>query len=180
MKVILPNDLCEINWTYGPLFFLAGPIKGGKDWQFGAMFRISERIEHFYVANPCRYEPGDPLRCNVEKGEPLFQNQTEWERHYLKLAATRRGCIIFWLPCESEEFPRTDRQPYARDTYGELGSWRTHLSYNPNWKVVFGAEEGFPGLSVFKKNLFADVGRVVPVYSTLEQTVTAAVQLAQQ
>jgi hypothetical protein len=177
MKILYPRDLCEIDWSYGPLFFLAGPIKGGGDWQFSAASEIQKLIKHFYVADPHRPDIMSSLWRRPEKGEPHFDCNTTWERHYMKLAATCNGCIIFWLPCESERFPRKGG-PYARDTYGELGAWRTHLSYNPSWRVVFGAEENFPGLKVFKKNLFEDMGKVLPVYSTLQDTVAAAVKLA--
>ena len=179
MKVILPKTLHEIDWSYGPLFFFAGPIKGGGDWQRRACAEVEKRLTDYYATIPCRYGDDHSLRKYAASGRgDYFSSQTFWERHYLELAATCRGCIVFWLPCESKTDPRSDGQPYARDTYGEIGEWRGALKFNPNLKVVIGAEQGFPGLEVMKKNFVGALKQDFPFYNTLEETIQAAVAMA--
>ena len=179
MKVILPNQLVEIDLSYGPLFFLAGPIAGGGDWQKNCYEEIRRHIEKFFVAIPCRYKENHPLRKFEEKGRgETFERQLVWERHYLNVAA-RVGCIIFWLPVESKTTPRKDGLPYAMDTRGEIGEWRGRMMHNREIRLVMGAEAGFPGLSQIKRNFNGALCSEFPIYQTLRETVKRAVEKAQ-
>lgn len=182
MKLILPKNFVDVGpgsfYEKTPLFFLAGPVQGGGDWQRRILPLIKRYEEHCLVASPCRYKEDDELRklhALPYSGDGIFERQTNWERHYLE-RASQNGCILFWLSCEDKYNPRTDGQPYARDTQGELGAWRVHLKYNSSVRVVIGAEPGFPGLSVIKCNLDGDLGKDFPIYSTMEETVKAAVR----
>ncbi len=168
--------LCEIDPAYGPLFFLAGPIRGGDDWQATCCEELREHLSSFYAAVPCRYQDTHHLaRFFADSEEYYFDRQLTWERHYLDAAAAA-GCVIFWLPCESKEWPRTGKDPYAMDTRGELGEWRGRLMHDPALRVVIGAEPGFPGLSQIQRNFNLATKSDFPVYSTLEETVAAAVK----
>jgi len=107
--------------------------------------------------------------------EDYFDRQLTWERYYLDLAATT-GCLIFWLPSESQVNPRIGSDPYAMDTRGELGEWRGQLMHNPSLRVVVGADRGFPGLSQIQRNFSLATKSVFPIYETLAETVAAAVK----
>jgi len=181
MRIILPKTLCEVDPLYGPFFFLAGPIRGGGDWQRKCIDEISLRMPHFYAALPCRYDQTHPLSSRRMPGvEDQFEHQLSWERRYLSLAAygfepAAPGCLIFWLPCESRSNPRTGEGSYAMDTRGELGEWRGRMMSNHRLNVVVGAEAGFPGLSQIQRNFNEALNCDFPIYPTLERTVIAAI-----
>ncbi len=176
MKIVLPKTLCDIDLSYGPFFFLAGPVHGGDDWQAKCCWEIRSHILNFYAALPCRYMETHALVSFRQIGkENYFDRQLTWERHYLELAATAtNGCLIFWLPCESKANPRVDGEPYAMDTRGELGEWRGRMMFDNNLRVVVGAGAGFPGLSQIQRNFNQALGIDFPIYPTLAETVAAA------
>jgi len=184
MKLILPKKYVNVGpdsfYAKTPTFFLAGPVLGAGDWQRRMMSLIDKRMEQSLVVCPCRYDESDVLHkehafVSGKSAEVVFEHQTNWERYYLE-HASRKGCIIFWLGCESKLSPRNDGKPYSCDTLGEIGEWRGHLMHNPNLHVVVGAEHDFPGLSVIKTNFLAALGVNFPIYSNMEATVVAAIQ----
>lgn len=172
MKILVPKTYVERKNLLTPLFFLAGPIKGGGNWQTRCIGFMAQRSLRFTVAIPFQLKEDNPYYCWRETGkEDYFERRLHWERYYLELAQ----CIIFWLPCENKTDPRNDGQPYARDTYGELGEWRGRLIGNRQSKrIVIGAEPGFPGIDVITANFKAALGQEFPIYGTLEETVDAA------
>ena len=133
MKIILPKELVEIfDYKTVPIFFLAGPVLGGGDWQQEMCLEIKRQLgeRDFIAAVPCRYGQTHFLRNFKVSGKTgVFEHQLDWERLYLHLAS-RYGCIVFWLPEESKMNPRSDGLPYAMDTRGELGEWRGQLMHN--------------------------------------------------
>lgn len=190
LHLVLPKTNIE---TFGkPAFFLAGPIKGGDDWQKRAIKLLYERQSKSFIFCPCRYGPDHELfNDSVAQWMPqgssghhrsqIHESQTLWERQYLE-TASKDGCIIFWLPEESKVNPRNDGSPYARDTYGELGEWRVRSAGEQNWlvsrpKVVIGAEPGFPGLKQIKTNFQAMIPGFV-IHESLEATIDAAIKVA--
>jgi hypothetical protein len=176
MRIVLPKTFCEIDQTYGPLFFLAGPVQGGGNWQTVCAEEIKKQLPNFYAAIPCSDQEVPQLTpFKVNESAFPFEYQLNWERHYLDLAAAT-GCIIFWLPGESKINPRTGDGPYATDTRGELGEWRGCLRYNPNLRVVIGAEPDFYGTTTIKRNFSLATNSNFPIYDTLEETVAAAIQ----
>ncbi|NDE68251.1 hypothetical protein EB052_01450 [bacterium] len=180
MKIIFPKRLVAIDPSHGPLFFLAGPARGGGDWQTRCCYEIEKNTKDFYAAIPYPPQTIHPLNPYREIGEENhFERQLQWERYYLDIAAIS-GCIIFWLPCESTTNPRTGSDPYAMDTRGELGEWRGCLRHNPNYHVVIGAEQGFPGLSQIQRNFNAATKSDFPIYGSLGETVIAAIEKARQ
>jgi len=181
VQLILPKDLIDLGpHLNNPLFFLAGPIRGGGDWQRLMCIILKQLVPDCIIAAPMRWDASHFLykyRMQVE-GAESFDRQLTWEQHYLETAAQMhpRGCIIFWLGCQKEV--RTDSDPYAMDTRGELGEWRGRMIYRPLLRVVVGAEEGFPGLSQIKRNFDAALGCDFPVYRTMEETAKAAVEIS--
>ncbi len=175
MRILLPKTLCDVDFNYGPLFFLAGPVRGGDEGQAIAAWEIAKHLTRFYAALPCRYDSGHALMGHKVPGrDDYFEHQQSWERHYLALAATK-GCVMFWLPCESKVNPRQGSGPYARDSYGELGEWRGRMMHDKNLRVVVGAEKNFHGLSQIKRNFDEALDLDFPIYPTLKETVAAAV-----
>lgn len=182
MRIILPKTHYEANFEYGPLFFLAGPVRGGADWQANCCDEIEKYFDRFHAAVPCQYRDGKSrlLKHKVSGDTTYFDRQLTWERHYLDIAS-EKGCIIFWLPCEDKSFPRNDEDgPYAMDTRGELGEWRGRMMHNPKLRVVIGAQKDFPGLSQIQRNFNFALGYDFPIYETLEETVAAAVEKVKQ
>jgi hypothetical protein len=183
VKIILPKDFINLSpYKQVPLFFLAGPIRGGGDWQ-NLMCHILEKMAPgCIIAVPSRWEKKHFLNKYKLQPEAMeaFDRQLDWERHYLEMAAERHplGCIIFWLGCQKEV--RTDSDPYAMDTRGELGEWRGRMisdgKLRISQRVVVGAEEGFPGLSQIKRNFDAALGFNFPIHQTMEDTARAALQ----
>ncbi|MDE2438268.1 MAG: hypothetical protein KGN01_02645 [Patescibacteria group bacterium] len=168
------------------LIFLAGPVRGGGDWQMQCVNLIMERylplssqFRYCCVAIPSHYPRDHSLRQYEVESHDLartFQHQTLWERYYLSMAA-QMGCILFWLPCESREHPRDSNDgPYARETRGELGEWRAHMAYNPKLKMVVGAEAEFPGLKQIQLNFDTQLRCSFQIHNTLEATVAAAME----
>ena len=174
MRIVLPKSLCEIEPTYGPLFYLAGPIQGGDDWQATCSKEIRKHISSFYTAIPCRYGKDHALTPFVMGGEAgYFTRQLFWESYYMDQAATL-GCLIFWLPRESRTHPRIDGNPYAMDTRRELDEWRGWMANDERLRVVIGADSGFPGLDEIRRNFSEALGKSFPIYPTLHATVVAA------
>lgn len=176
MKILLPKAVHLVPPTV-PLFFLAGPVRGGGDWQAECCVELHKRLPEFYVALPCRYNEHHPLT----KHQPIahgtvgtFDRQLDWETHYLE-QASRSGGIIFWLPCEDKENPREGHEPYAMETRRELGEWMGRLIHEKSARVTVGAEAGFPGLSQIERNFRRVAGNGFTIHASLQQTVAAAV-----
>ena len=155
MQLILPKTHVFPNLSL-PFFFLGGPILGGWDWQQRMTYLLKAKVgDEIIVANPSRYLQGHPLHhLRVEGDETFFKRQLPWERHYMAFAAkyAKRGAILFYLALEDDEQPRDDGDPYARDTYGELGEWRGRMMDDPSLRILIGADHDFPGLDVIRRN----------------------------
>ncbi len=181
MKIILPKEHVGL-FDYGdlPLFFLAGPVLGGGDWQYSMCGEIRSQLgeRDFLVAIPQRYNQNHFLRNFKVSGKTgVYEHQLDWERYYLYLASGH-GCIIFWLPEESKTNPRSDGLPYAMDTRGELGEWRGRLRNDHFLRIVVGGEKGFPGLDVIGRNFKAAIHPDFPIYKSIRETVSAALAKA--
>ena len=142
---------------------------------------LTEYVGDCIIVNPSRY--GREHRYHAQRLNGTgnaFQRQTDWERHFLKLAAEKwsTGCIIFWLQAEHKGNPRKDGQPYARDTYGEIGEWRGRMMYPKDLRVAMGAEPEFPGLSQIARNFELALGSGFEIRRTMEEVVERAAYLA--
>jgi hypothetical protein len=178
MHLILPKTFpVTTHLRSVPLFFLAGPILGGGDWQHQMSTILAQRFDECIIVNPSRYEPSHPLYAHsMAGGGRAFERQTDWERYYLQQAADEwpTGCIIFWLACENKKTPRVDGLSYAMDTRGELGEWRGRMMHNRDLRVVIGAETDFPGLSQVVRNFEYALGPTFVIHDTMENVVDQA------
>lgn len=173
--LILPKNLVEVP-DITPLYFLAGPIRGGGDWQATAFQLLQKHDPGCAIACPSRWDHTHPLFKNAVAGKAnAFDRQLAWERYYLELAGIHhpRGCILFWLPLESETRPHPGPEPYAMDTRGELGEWRMRIKHE-GARVVIGGERGFHGLSQIERNFSHIAGTSFVLYNDLESTIQAA------
>jgi hypothetical protein len=191
MFLVLPksNPVLESYRDY-PMYFFGGPIQGAGDWHSLLSRMLMKRLERLIIVNPSRYDSTHPdyrwheflntETKHIRRSAPamVFDRQTDWERYYMRLAAElwKTGCIIFWLATQKTE--RTDGQPYATDTRGELGEWRAHLMHNRDLRVVIGAEPDFPGLRVIKRNFELAVPGF-PIFDSLDEVVEQAVKYAE-
>lgn len=178
MRILLPKTKSAVDFDYGPFFFLAGPVRGGDDWQQKFCNILRCYIPQFTAALPCRYGEDHPLMPHSIHGHMgEFVHQQYWERHYIEIAA-EKGCLVFWLPEESKAHPRDNGEPYALETYGEIAEWRGHLMHDPTLRIVIGAEAGFPGLKQIRRNYCHALDTHFPIFGTMEETVCAALAKA--
>ena len=187
MRIIRPKTSVDVGVSQ--VFFLAGPVKGGDDWQAKMCRELEKRIHperEFFVVVPCpSWDKNHRLAAFFceDDSKITFERQLDWERYYIPRAGSKNpseepGCLVFWLPEESKENPRKGKGPYARDTYGELGACRVLKSLYPAINLVVGAEEGFPGLDVFQRNISADLKKEFLIRKTFADTAQIAVETA--
>lgn len=165
-----------------PFFFLAGPVRGGGDWQRRMVRALQRYAEGCVVAIPCRWgEDHIMARYFVPGPECHFARQLDWELHYISLAAlelTTPSALVFWLGLESVARPHPGPEPFAMDTRGEIARWSVHKKYNPAVRMVVGANLHFHGLSQIQRNINHDLGYEFSVHSTIQETAQAAVRAA--
>ncbi len=180
--VLLPkrDDHGALDTTL-PFFYLAGPVRGGGDWQAHMCQILNNVVGECIIAVPCRWEKTHPLkRAFIGNIDPRYKKQTEWEQFFIEKALTRpRSCVICWLEEESQTHPRTDGGPYGRDTYGELGYFRGLMEgvssfFRHTFPLVLGGSEAFPGLSVIKCNFNYTYGSDFPFATSMEEVATRA------
>ncbi|MDR2540725.1 MAG: hypothetical protein LBD11_02855 [Candidatus Peribacteria bacterium] len=193
INLILPKNGVEPDFSNGErLYFLAGPIRGGGDWQKRAVALLGEKDPGCYIASPSPngyMKEHELLEWGLPTNNPAlaysFTRQTLWERYYLQLAL-ENGALIFWLPVEDANIPREKKDgPYARDTYGEIGRWSIYALLEGTYPII-GAEKEFSGLDQIHVNLREDVGKFLgqsfgksfPIYDSLEKTLDEAVMYA--
>lgn len=193
IKLILPReeDLTQpgieiSNTTRENVYFFAGPILGGGNWQEKAIILISAIDPDCIIISPRRCEKTDKLFSEyhhiLDKSFPSpdaqkieFKNHTEWSRYYLEKAAFL-GSIIFFLPKEDVLEPRKDGSPYARDTYGELGRWGVRSGQNKKEIIItVGIAPEFPGREEIRKNLCEDHQANFKIHDHLNVTINHAV-----
>ena len=176
MRMILPKTRARAAKDSGPIIFLAGPVRGGGDWQWRAFQLLRKHLRRFSAVSPCRYHGNHPVWEYEAHGKlEAFDRQLTWERYYLDEAA-KSGCILFYLPVESIDSPHPGPEPYGMDTRGELGEWRGRMMHGETNRVVIGAEAGFHGLSQIQRNFNKALKRKFVIHSTLEETVKATVR----
>jgi len=177
LKIILPKTSVNLGKEKGPLFFLAGPVRGGGNWQEDMSRRLAEMTPRCITAIPCRWNATNYLyRYRIKGDENHFPRQLDWERHYIEQAARehRSGCLVFWLGCESKIEPHPGPEPYGMDTRGEIARWSVHKKYDPRVRMVVGADPEFLGLSQIQRNINADLGYEFHIHDSIEDTAEAA------
>jgi hypothetical protein len=169
--------------SYSPLFFLAGPIRGGGDWQAGAAQQIIDHNEHAHIACPSRWTSAHPLAGHFYKPfSPAENRQLLWERHYLERAGLAKnvpGCVLFWLGLESKTEPHPGPEPYAMDTRREIGKFTAYAEMR-TVRMVVGGHQDFYGLNVILFELEKAFGRKIVFHQHMVDLVDAAFAIASE
>ncbi len=131
---IIPNQ---------PVVFLAGPIRNAPPWRDEVIETLLEKNLNIFIASPSR-TISDKLRPHVEidnKEYEVFERQRAWEQYYLD-AASKNGCILFYLPKESETKEVPDKI-YAHITMLELGEWLVRHEIDKNINLIIATDWNF-------------------------------------
>jgi hypothetical protein len=147
-KCVIPDE-----YKNRKVFFLAGPIRGGGNWQMRAAEKLWEKFPGCIVVDPTRWDAAeknaktDEERTKIQehrknaigvKDENLYPAQAPWESDHMKLAS-ENGTLFFWLERQSKDDPRLQGEGvYAQDTRVEMGIWIERIHNNPNLKVKIG------------------------------------------
>lgn len=161
-EIIIPPQYIKVD---GPVVFLAGPIRGAVDWQKEAMRYIREKSQTLHIASPRR-----SILEQDEFLEAIFDEQVDWEHHYLGRAA-ENGVTLFWLAKETNH--RCDRA-YAQTTRFELGEAVGRQEFTKA-KIVVGIEEGFTGGKYISQTLAKKFPAVL-LTDSLEEACNLAVK----
>lgn len=149
MQIVYANEAVPV--TFNKAIFLAGPTPRSKraaSWRPEAL-RLLEGESYDGVVFVPEYRDG--------KHKSTYIDQVEWEDECLNLA----DCVLFWVPRELKKMP-------ALTTNTEWGVWQN------SGKAVFGAPP--EAVKVRYQQHYAEKLRV-PNFSTLEETVQAALKL---
>jgi hypothetical protein len=184
MPIYLPKQIVPVTATpQSPLFFLAGPIRGGGDWQAYMAEVIIRKEPQALIACPSRWDGEHYLASHFHAPFSQADNrQLVWERHYLKQAGLELdvpGCVIFWLGCESAISPHPGPEPYAMDTRREIGKFTAYAEIMPA-RIVVGGDENFHGLDVILFELSEATRKPFPFYKTMSEVVEHALQIARK
>lgn len=181
IRLILPTRAVSVE-PNARVFFLAGPVSGGGNWQSEATGILERKVTGAYVVSPRDYTIFNPIFHYAieedDKGPEPFLNQDTWEEYYLDLAC-KQGAVVFWLPDEDKIFP-CSADSYGRDAYREFSEWLVRMKRKRdrnNVRMAIGAGDKFPGLSVIAENCKGIVGSGFTVHKTLRDTVDVAVAL---
>ncbi len=149
-----------------PVIFLAGPIRNAPHWHDEAIkFLLNENADVF-IASPRRTIHADLIKF-VEldnNSYEIFERQRTWERYYLD-AASENGCIVFYLPKESE-IKDDPNKVYAHITMMELGEWIARYKHDREIGLIVATDGNFPEWSTVKYELEQDG---IPYVDSLEK-----------
>lgn len=158
-RVLLqPPDIIEVKT---PLIFLAGPIQGAPDWQSKATDIIHSQVPEIAIASPRKEYP---------EGTFVYEDQVDWETHYLSRAANF-GATMFWLARQTEETPG---RAYAQTSRFELGECKMRHERDGAILVV-GIEDGFGNSRYIRRRLNQDCPDV-PILDSLQATCVETVE----
>ncbi len=184
MPIYLPKEIIQLTPTISsPLLFLAGPIRGGGDWQSRMAELALSKEPSAHIACPSRWNSDHRLVRHFHQPFTTAENrQLVWERHYLRQAGIEPGipgCIIFWLGLESTTQPHPGPEPYAMDTRREIGKFTAYAEMM-NVRMVIGGERGFHGLDVILFELSEAAGVLFPFHETMEEAIDQALLTSRQ
>lgn len=109
------------------LVFLAGPIRGARNWRIEAQSLVASLSEDRKIVF------ANPDRLNGEKRftpghENFVDRQRQWEQYYLRkaveLSKEGRGAVLFWLEKQTVELPEEagiQKKAYGAISHLELG-----------------------------------------------------------
>ncbi|MDB5187968.1 MAG: hypothetical protein JWO50_488 [Candidatus Kaiserbacteria bacterium] len=184
MPIYVPKEIVELTPTMeSPLLFLAGPIRGGNDWQAEGAEEILDQEPSAHIVCPSRWDKNHRLARHFYKPFTQAANrQLEFERHYLRQAGIEPfvpGCVIFCLPCERTTDPHPGPEPYAMDTRREFGKFTAYCELM-GVRMVVGGDRNFYGLDVMLYELNAACEREVTFHTNMMDLVADALQTARQ
>ena len=156
-----------------PLIFLAGPIRGASDWQSSAAEYLLSKNTDLIVATPRRESTESLSKYKLQGRTDYFNTQRAWERHYLEIAAYA-GCIMFWLPGETDH---ECKKSYGAMTRLELGQAMTEYRHDKDYRFVIGSDGKFSELDIIKYDLKLDAPDK-KIFTTLEETCDEAIKYA--
>lgn len=184
MTIYVPKQIVPLSPTLeSPLFFLAGPIRGGGDWQANMAEHIMDREPSALIACPSRWSNEHRLADHFQQPFLKADNrQLVWERYYLKQAGLETnvpGCVIFWLGPESATNPHPGPEPYVMDTRREIGKFTAYAEMM-DVRIVVGGDLRFHGLDVILFELSEAFGKPFSFYETMSEVVDHAFLTARQ
>lgn len=165
-RVLIAPERADLQ---GPVIFLAGPTQGPASWHPDAMRILRSLDPEVHLASPKR-----PLNPDKDFSTDMYNEQVDWETHFLRRAG-REGVVLFWLAREKQEEHRCDRA-YAQTTRFELGEWKERHARD-GVPMVVGIEEGFTGGRYVRRRFSQDCPGV-KICDSLEETCRAAIELA--
>jgi len=182
MTIYVPKRIVPLTPTAeSPLLFLAGPIRGGGDWQADMAEVIMKQDPSSLITCPSRWGKEHRLASYFYKPFSKASNrQLVWERHYLEQAGLEldvNGCVIFWLGLESVESPHPGPAPYAMDTRREIGKFTAYAEMT-DARLVIGGNPSFYGLDVILFELEKAIGKSFPFYETMGEVAEQALRSA--
>lgn len=186
MPIYVPKQIVPLTPTHeSPLLFLAGPIRGGGDWQSQMAEHILKQEPSALITCPSRWDGNHRLASHFYQPFSQASNrQLVWERHYLKQAGLETnvpGCVIFWLGRESATTPHPGPEPYAMDTRREIGKFTAYAEMmNGNVRIVVGGDPDFYGLDVILFELTEAFGKPFPFHRTMADVANNALHRARQ
>ncbi len=182
-RTIRPVEFSEIA-PDERLVFLAGPIRGARDWRTEAQSIISNAVKNQNIVF------ADPNRANGQKRftsghENFVHRQRQWEQYYLRkaveLSKEGRGAVLFWLENQTVALPEEggiQKKAYGAISHLELGEL---LATHPD-SLVVGIHPKYNERSVLENDLrqsgYLDLSKPYdpkrlseyPVSETLEET----------
>lgn len=179
-KIIVPKHFVPVRKLplRQPLFFVAGPVRGGGDWQYQMCVYLDAAAgSNCVAAVPCReWGPKHPLAdWQMAGNEHRFSRQLHWEQYYLNAAGydMPQGCVIVYIAKEDKKRPHPGPDPFSMDTRRELGKWMMKKKYEGT-RVVFGADPEACGISVIVEELNVELGRHIPFLLDMQELAEAA------
>jgi len=172
-KLILPKtfvkDLNE------PVIFLASPILSAPNWQDKAIMILFELESNLIIVSPKRGSSPEIEKYIVSGDTSYFPRQRAWERHYLDVAS-KKGCILFWLPGEEQH---NCQKVFGAMTRVEIGQWMTHYNLDNKVRFCIGTDGKFPEVNTIEFDLKLDAPDKI-IHKTLEETCLNALKIATQ
>lgn len=175
--LVLPRT--EVSLGKRKFFYLAGPVRGGGNWQKGAIAFLRKLFPEAYFGFPCGFRKIKHFQRSAVKGEQdQLLNDAGWRRAQMGEAALH-GCLIFWLgPQDKSEEEDFSKVPYGWRASREEAEWAFRLFYNRKLRIVIGVHHSFPGHDEIVENLRLLFGANFPVYARLPDLLKAAAKMA--
>ncbi|MBI2042760.1 hypothetical protein HYT25_00010 [Candidatus Pacearchaeota archaeon] len=169
--LIIPNIFPGV--ISAPLIFLAGPVRGAPNWQDDAAEYILSNNSKFTVISPRRDIREKISEYAFNGDNNYFSRQREWELYHFDINR-KKGCVMFWLPGETEH--NCDKS-YGAMTREELGLIMAHYFHDKSTRFCIGTDGKFSEIDTLRY----DLSRYAPdkrIFSTLEETCDEAIRIA--